>query len=211
MKLTLRKALLMREGLLASGSGSCRPCCRAVTASSTPSSLIFQFIHKPEAFHAMPSFAAILLAALICFLAAAWPSQTGALERRSRSARGQSPLPAVAPRPPTVGLALEGGGALGLAHVGVLQRFEEHRVPVDRISGTSMGAPIRRTWYATGQSPVCPALPGVEQCHLRTYSPSKPPTARPAFDGVEDRREIPRLLTIGLKSRLRVPQCAARR
>ena len=39
----------------------------------------------------------------------------------------------------TVGLALEGGGALGLAHVGVLAWMSQHHVPVDRIAGTSMG------------------------------------------------------------------------
>jgi len=43
---------------------------------------------------------------------------------------------------PRVGLALGGGGARGLAHVGVLQALEEHGVPVDLIVGTSMGAII---------------------------------------------------------------------
>lgn len=40
---------------------------------------------------------------------------------------------------PKIGVALEGGGALGLAHVGVLQWFEEHHIPVDYVAGTSMG------------------------------------------------------------------------
>ncbi|PYT98876.1 MAG: hypothetical protein DMG34_21265, partial [Acidobacteria bacterium] len=40
---------------------------------------------------------------------------------------------------PKIGIALEGGGALGLAHIGVLEWFEEHRIPVDYIAGTSMG------------------------------------------------------------------------
>ena len=39
----------------------------------------------------------------------------------------------------TVGLALGGGSARGLAHVGVLRWLEEHHVPVDAIAGTSMG------------------------------------------------------------------------
>jgi hypothetical protein len=42
-------------------------------------------------------------------------------------------------RRPQVGLALGGGGALGLAHIGVLRFLEEHRIPVDEIAGTSMG------------------------------------------------------------------------
>src|SRR5512146_830180 len=50
---------------------------------------------------------------------------------------------------PRIGLALEGGGALGLAHIGVLQWLEEHRVPVDDIAGTSMGGLVGGI-YATG-------------------------------------------------------------
>lgn len=41
-----------------------------------------------------------------------------------------------------VGLALGGGGARGLAHLGVLQVFEEENIPIDVIAGTSMGAII---------------------------------------------------------------------
>jgi len=39
-----------------------------------------------------------------------------------------------------VGLALGGGGARGLAHLGVLKAFEQKGIPVDMIAGTSMGA-----------------------------------------------------------------------
>ena len=38
---------------------------------------------------------------------------------------------------PKIGLVLEGGGALGLAHIGVIQYLEEHRIPVSYIAGTS--------------------------------------------------------------------------
>jgi len=44
--------------------------------------------------------------------------------------------------PPTIGLALGGGGARGLAHVGVLLRLDELRIPVHYIAGTSMGAVV---------------------------------------------------------------------
>ena len=54
---------------------------------------------------------------------------------------------------PRVGLALSGGGALGLAEAGVIQWMEEHHIPVDRIAGTSMGA-IIGSMYATGASPA---------------------------------------------------------
>jgi NTE family protein len=32
---------------------------------------------------------------------------------------------------PKIGVALEGGGALGPAHIGLLEWFEEHRIPID--------------------------------------------------------------------------------
>jgi len=46
-----------------------------------------------------------------------------------------------------VGLALGGGGAKGLAHIGVIKALEEAGIPIDFIAGTSMGALIGG-WYA---------------------------------------------------------------
>lgn len=48
-----------------------------------------------------------------------------------------------------VGVVLSGGGASGLAHVGVLKALEENNVPIDFIAGTSMGALIGGM-YAAG-------------------------------------------------------------
>ena len=42
----------------------------------------------------------------------------------------------------SVGLVLSGGGAKGLAHIGVIKALEENRIPIDYIGGTSMGAII---------------------------------------------------------------------
>jgi NTE family protein len=53
---------------------------------------------------------------------------------------------------PKIGVALEGGGALGLAHIGVLQWFEDHHIPIDYLAGTSMGGLVGGL-YATGRSP----------------------------------------------------------
>ena len=50
-----------------------------------------------------------------------------------------------------IGLALSGGGALGIAHIGVLQAFEEEGIPIDLIAGTSMGS-IVGGLYASGYS-----------------------------------------------------------
>src|SRR5262252_8431811 len=52
---------------------------------------------------------------------------------------------------PKLGLVLEGGGALGLAHIGVIQYLEEHRIPVRYIAGTSMGGLVGGV-YATGRN-----------------------------------------------------------
>jgi NTE family protein len=43
-------------------------------------------------------------------------------------------------RRPRVGLALSGGAARGIAHVGVLRVLAEHRIPIDFVSGTSAGS-----------------------------------------------------------------------
>ncbi|MEI6554044.1 MAG: patatin-like phospholipase family protein [Paludibacter sp.] len=51
------------------------------------------------------------------------------------------------------GLCLSGGGALGLAHIGVIQALEDHGIFPDEISGSSMGA-IIATLYAAGYSPT---------------------------------------------------------
>jgi NTE family protein len=40
----------------------------------------------------------------------------------------------------TIGLALSGGAARGIAHVGVLQALAEHKIPIDYVAGTSAGA-----------------------------------------------------------------------
>ncbi|MDB5037906.1 MAG: hypothetical protein JWQ35_1434 [Bacteriovoracaceae bacterium] len=52
---------------------------------------------------------------------------------------------------PKIGLALSGGGARGMAHIGVLKALEELHVPVDYIAGTSIGALIGAL-YASGYS-----------------------------------------------------------
>lgn len=49
---------------------------------------------------------------------------------------------------PKVGLALSGGFARGIAHLGVLRVLEEARIPIDCISGTSVGALIGAAYCA---------------------------------------------------------------
>ncbi|MET0620849.1 MAG: patatin-like phospholipase family protein [Thermoanaerobaculia bacterium] len=63
------------------------------------------------------------------------------------SANAQDPPPR-----PKIGLALGGGGARGIAHIGVIKALEEMNIPIDYIAGTSMGS-IAGGLYACGFTP----------------------------------------------------------
>ena len=62
------------------------------------------------------------------------------------AAAGQTPAPR-----PRIGLTLSGGGARGLAHIGLLKALDSARVKVDYVTGTSMGAVVG-SLYAAGYS-----------------------------------------------------------
>src|SRR5215472_5249780 len=89
---------------------------------------------------------------LSCTLSSALlPSRIAA---QAQDAQTAAPATPSAPRQrPKIGVALEGGGALGFAHIGVLQWFEEHHIPVDYVAGTSMGGLVGGL-YAAGKSPL---------------------------------------------------------
>jgi NTE family protein len=107
-------------------------------------------------------------------------------------------LPPVVPaNRPSIGLVLDGGGALGLAHIGVLKWFEENRIPVDRLTGTSMGSLIGAL-YATGRSAdeieqVATGAELPEIFHLSVDYDQLNYRRR------EDRRELPGAFQLGLK------------
>ena len=52
----------------------------------------------------------------------------------------------------SVGLVLSGGGAKGITHIGIIQALEENGIPIDYISGTSIGAVVGGL-YAMGYTP----------------------------------------------------------
>lgn len=69
----------------------------------------------------------------------------------SVTAQERAPRAPGAERPrPRVALALSGGGARGIAHIGVLRALEEAGIPVDAIAANSMGAVVGGV-YATGR------------------------------------------------------------
>ena len=71
-------------------------------------------------------------------------------EAQSESAETVAPAPE-APAPVRIGLVLSGGGARGMAHVGVLKVLDDLHVHLDAIAGTSMGAVVGGL-YASGMS-----------------------------------------------------------
>src|SRR4029077_5760120 len=72
-----------------------------------------------------------------------------ALERVREFAYAERPAEAKAPVRPRLGLALGGGFARGIAHIGVLPALEKNGIPVDYIAGTSAGA-LAGIAYASG-------------------------------------------------------------
>ncbi len=95
----------------------------------------------------------LLLVLFFAAATAAWPQRllTIPLPREAVQAPF-SLVPEERVAGPTVGLALSGGGLRGIAHVGVLQTLSEHNIPIDYISGTSIGSIIGGL-YASGYSP----------------------------------------------------------
>src|SRR4029077_12428122 len=115
---------------------------------------------------------------------------------------------APAPRPPAgarpkIGLALGGGSARGLAHIGVLKWFEEHRIPIDVITGTSMGGLIAGA-YASGMTPdeIAQLMRTTDwDAMFVADSPFKYKT----FRRKQDKRAYPSQLEFGLKGGFQLP------
>jgi NTE family protein len=108
------------------------------------------------------------------------------------------------PRPrPKIGVALEGGGAMGLAHIGVLKWFEEHHIPVDYVAGTSMGGLVGG-FYATGMTPdeLKTLIDGMD---WRKILGDRTLYEDLAFRRKEDQRAYPNSLIFGLRGGLTLP------
>ena len=107
------------------------------------------------------------------------------------------------PARPRIGLVLSGGGALGLAHVGVLQWFEEHRIPVAYVGGTSMGGLVGAL-FATGHNSM-EMREFIDSIDWASAFNPAPPFREVAFRRKEDRREFPNVLQLGLRNGVRLP------
>jgi len=101
---------------------------------------------------------------------------------------------------PTLGLVLEGGGALGLAHIGVIQWMEEHRIPVTYIAGTSMGGLVGG-FYATGRNAE-EIYVAVKDINWNQAMNGQTPFDKLSFRRKQDAREYPATVELGLKKGL---------
>ncbi len=104
---------------------------------------------------------------------------------------------------PKIGLVLEGGAALGLAHIGVIRWLEEHRIPISYVAGTSMGGLVGGL-YATGNSPdeIRKLVDGIDWDIVLSGAV---PFKDLAYRRKEDAEEFPNGLEFGIKSGIQFP------
>src|SRR4051812_6020421 len=116
---------------------------------------------------------------------------------------GQQDKPRRSLSRPSIGVALQGGGAKGLAHIGVLQWFEDHHIPIDYIAGTSMGGLVGGL-YATGHSPaeIQRIVTGIDWNAVLSGTTPYPDLA---FRRKEDLRAFPNGLELGLRNGVALP------
>jgi NTE family protein len=128
---------------------------------------------------------------LLCVLMAGSNSHSQELPKHDQTAR------------PKLGLVLEGGGALGLAHIGVITWMEEHHIPVSYVVGTSMGGLVGGI-YATGRSPaeVRQLINGIDWDQVLS---GVTPFRDLSFRRKQDSHDYPGQLEFGLRGGLQFP------
>jgi NTE family protein len=105
---------------------------------------------------------------------------------------------------PRIGLALAGGSARGLAHIGVLQWLEEHHIPVDDVAGTSMGGLIGGMYASGFDSQQMRDF--IHEIPWEKMFLSRPEYSSLTFRRREDRNDYPTAFEFGLKHGLQLPQ-----
>ena len=110
------------------------------------------------------------------------------------------------PKPPrsTVGLVLQGGGALGLAHIGVITWLEEHHIPVNYVAGTSMGGLVGGL-YATGRN-AAEVRAVVNSVNWDQVLSGQTPFDDLSFRRKQDARDYPNSLEFGIRKGLQFPE-----
>lgn len=118
-------------------------------------------------------------------------------------ARAQKPK-VVPPHRPTIGLVLEGGGALGFAHIGAIEWLEAHHIPVDYVAGTSMGGLVGGL-YAAGNSPD-DIKAFVGDIHWPGVLSGQVPFQALSYRRKEDKLAYPNRLELGLRHGISLPR-----
>jgi NTE family protein len=104
---------------------------------------------------------------------------------------------------PKIGLVLQGGGALGLAHVGVITWLEENHIPVSYIAGTSMGGLVGGV-YATGHN-AAEMRQIVNGINWDEVMAGRTPFPDLSFRRKEDARDYPNQLEFGISKGIQFP------
>ncbi len=104
---------------------------------------------------------------------------------------------------PKVALVFEGGGALGFAHIGVIEWIEAHHIPVDYVAGTSMGGLVGGL-YASGMSPqeITNFVGGINWTAVLS---GQIPFPALSYRRKEDKLAFPNRLEFGLKHGFSLP------
>src|SRR6202046_5140400 len=120
----------------------------------------------------------------------------------SGSAGAQQPETKPASRP-KVAIVFEGGGALGFAHIGVLEWIEAHHIPIDYVAGTSMGGLVGGL-YASGMTPqeITNFVGGINWNGVLS---GQLPFQALSYRRKEDKLAFPNRLEFGLKRGLSFP------
>jgi len=105
---------------------------------------------------------------------------------------------------PSVGLVLQGGGALGLAHIGVITWLEEHHIPVNYVAGTSMGGLVGGV-YATGRT-AAEVRALVSQINWDQVMAGQTPFNDLSFRRKQDARDYPNSLEFGIRKGVQFPE-----
>ncbi|WP_165420170.1 patatin-like phospholipase family protein [Edaphobacter modestus] len=104
---------------------------------------------------------------------------------------------------PKIGLVLEGGGAMGFAHIGVIEWMEDHHIPVDYVAGTSMGGLVGGL-YASGLEPdeIKSFVKGIDWPAVLS---GQVPFPALSYRRKEDKLAYPNRLEFGLRHGLVLP------
>ncbi|MCW3100808.1 MAG: Patatin [Chthonomonadaceae bacterium] len=119
------------------------------------------------------------------------------------AARAEGQTVGTKPRP-KIGLALSGGAAYGLAHIGVLEWFEQHHIPVDYLAGTSMGGLI-------GGAHCMGMTPEEMRSLIKSIDWNDALRAGPGYQNLsfrrkEDERDLASRLVVGLRHGVSLPE-----